>query len=643
MLVIFGGCGGGKDYDQSFDDLWVVDVENKKWNNPPVVGKKPKGREGHAAGVIKNQMIIYGGKGQKTLHSEMYALNLNNFEWKELDQQGQPPGSRESMSSAVIQDSLYIFGGNISNNPDEDLYTNDLYMISIRSSTAICKKIVPSTGSAPQKRLSHSMSNLNNQYLILYGGESYGKILTDVWAFNITTKIWHEIFPQNHLKGRMTHICYAHHDSFFVFGGMGEDKAALSELAIIKFGKRPNNMNGTSVSKTFNSNHHPIDSNKMNSSTNHKISDYFYCYQCNHDSNSCQFFERFPEIGTPKFNFFAKVQILPYSLDTLSSLFQDPFAALLRIGELLNSSSVFINIIGQVYLRGDVICKFTPPSVSIDLSFLPLQENDEESELRTKMLTEWRSNDAKTIKILEIYSEMHFQPDKNAGICAGSNESGFVSAIFKISDTGLIIVRTEEYYAAFLMKKSETFIPLYVIIYGKSKNIVFPSKEISYANIQNIVAHSHLTNISEIFDRPNGTTIYLYPKEIEHVSNDLFFQGNSFSSLLSKVKDIKYWLCGSHIVFEESNKLNLTENVSYSCNRIDCPYFSVLIYCKKKIIFWDFKKVENNKRAREECFEIKIKDKSLLSKTTGQLDWNIRTMQLYSDIFSCSKKIAMEE
>ena len=84
------------------------------------------------------------------------------------------------MSSAVIQDSLYIFGGNISNNPDEDLYTNDLYMISIRSSTAICKKIVPSTGSAPQKRLSHSMSNLNNQYLILYGGESYGKILTDV-------------------------------------------------------------------------------------------------------------------------------------------------------------------------------------------------------------------------------------------------------------------------------------------------------------------------------------------------------------------------------------------------------------------------------------------------------------------------------
>ena len=29
LLIVFGGCGGGGDDSDPFDDIWVVDIENK--------------------------------------------------------------------------------------------------------------------------------------------------------------------------------------------------------------------------------------------------------------------------------------------------------------------------------------------------------------------------------------------------------------------------------------------------------------------------------------------------------------------------------------------------------------------------------------------------------------------------------------
>ena len=80
LLIIFGGCEGAGNENSPFDDVFVVDVENKTFSSPPTTGKKPKAREGHAAGVIKHNMIIYGGSGINCLLSDMYSFNLTNFE-----------------------------------------------------------------------------------------------------------------------------------------------------------------------------------------------------------------------------------------------------------------------------------------------------------------------------------------------------------------------------------------------------------------------------------------------------------------------------------------------------------------------------------------------------------------------------------
>ena len=144
------------------------------------IGKKPKPREGHAAGVIKNIMIVYGGSGTKSLLSDIFALNLNNFEWKEMEQHGATMGPRESMSSAIVYESMYIFGGNISEHSSEnDEYSDDFFYLTIRNNLVNCKKISPDS-ITPPKRLSHSLTNLNNKHLVLFAGEASNKALNDM-------------------------------------------------------------------------------------------------------------------------------------------------------------------------------------------------------------------------------------------------------------------------------------------------------------------------------------------------------------------------------------------------------------------------------------------------------------------------------
>lgn len=80
QLVVFGGCEGGEDQTAPFNDVWVLDLSTKVWALQKITGKKPAGRDGHAGGLIRNNMIIYGGNGTTTLFQDIWILNLLNFE-----------------------------------------------------------------------------------------------------------------------------------------------------------------------------------------------------------------------------------------------------------------------------------------------------------------------------------------------------------------------------------------------------------------------------------------------------------------------------------------------------------------------------------------------------------------------------------
>ena len=84
------------------------------------------------------------------------------------------------MSSTIVHEGMYIYGGNINEQSTEfDEYSDDFFLITLRNNSVNCQKIMPDSV-IPPKRLSHSLSNLNNKHLILFGGEGANKALNDM-------------------------------------------------------------------------------------------------------------------------------------------------------------------------------------------------------------------------------------------------------------------------------------------------------------------------------------------------------------------------------------------------------------------------------------------------------------------------------
>ena len=142
-------------------------------------------------------MVIYGGSdGLDKLFKNMYSLNLKNYEWSKLQVMGNHPGPRESMGYTSLNDAMYIFGGNvnISKRKDRDIFSNDLYRMTLSGKRINCERISPNSTSPPERQL-HSMCTNNKDSLIVSCGEGFAGALSDVWVFNVLENYWTEIIP----------------------------------------------------------------------------------------------------------------------------------------------------------------------------------------------------------------------------------------------------------------------------------------------------------------------------------------------------------------------------------------------------------------------------------------------------------------
>ena len=654
LLVMFGGCQGGGSENQPFDDIWVVDIESKAWTRPETFGKKPEPREGHAAGVIRNTLIVYGGSGTRSLLSDVYLLNLTSFEWKEAEQHGAVLGPRESMSAAIVNEHMYVFGGNVNNDrtSDKDEYTDDLFQITLKGSIAQCKKLIAES-QVPPKRLSHSLSNLNNRYLILFGGESFGKAVNDLWVYMIDKNIWHEIKPSNQISVRMAHVCYCYKDSVMVFGGMSHDQTVKSDLAILKFGRSEINIsNGSGVNpkrkitKIMNVTARTVPNTGQLVQTTSVSS----CQKCGHSPSTCKFLEQFPELGYPVLNYFPLVQICASSMEQLAALFVDPFAAMIRVAEGLETANVAFSIVGTACLKGGQVCKI----MASDSYREGLGRSENEGgggigggggsgvgSASGKQQELWKNTNVVHVPILEIYTKLELRVDQFVKMCTGVGKINLLPAFFKLSATAVMISRTPTHLAVALLHKAEEYVPLFLAVFDNTGEPMYPNKELVNANMVNVYSRSHLHS-ADVFKHKMGTSIYLYTPELESIVGDILHQGSSFSQLVSKLKNVQYVVAGSLI---KRDKQSNRESVGFQMPFLSMAYtnhFSVLVYVKKRLVYWEFKKNEKGKRAREDCVIIKLVDEDMVNSVTGMIVWNLKSMHLFGDVFPATKRRAIE-
>lgn len=202
-FIVFGGdtlkLNSKKEMD---DDIYLFNINTKRWTIPNPIGKRPCGRYGHKITVIQ--------------HAE---------------------GMKDSLNKANGGTKLFLFGGQF-----DDLYFNDLYSFNLASfrKTDSHWDVVKPESFSPPPMSNHVMCTFDNK-LYVFGGETVAGLLNDIFMYDPATNDWQFIVgkagrQQDGVpKPRQEHSCLVYKNLMCVYGGKDSEGNYLSDLWFFNF------------------------------------------------------------------------------------------------------------------------------------------------------------------------------------------------------------------------------------------------------------------------------------------------------------------------------------------------------------------------------------------------------------------------
>lgn len=134
-LLIFGGINRRTRYD----DVWVLNVADKKWEQPNIEGPCPAARAHHTATKCGNKILVFGGyAGNGRALGDLWILHLSEdcvpLRWEEALLSGAPPTPRFDHCAFIFPvtpnsstfDKYMIMGGRDNSSQFSDSYMLDL-------------------------------------------------------------------------------------------------------------------------------------------------------------------------------------------------------------------------------------------------------------------------------------------------------------------------------------------------------------------------------------------------------------------------------------------------------------------------------------------------------------------------------------
>ncbi|XP_024971190.1 kelch domain-containing protein 4 [Cynara cardunculus var. scolymus] len=143
-LIVFGGFYDTLREVRYFNDLYVFDLDNFKWQEiKPTPGCLwPSARSGFQLFVYQDDIYLYGGYSKEVssdknssekgiVHSDMWLLDPKTWVWNKVKKGGMPPGPRAGFSMCVHKKRAVLFGGVVDMEAEGDvlmsLFLNELY------------------------------------------------------------------------------------------------------------------------------------------------------------------------------------------------------------------------------------------------------------------------------------------------------------------------------------------------------------------------------------------------------------------------------------------------------------------------------------------------------------------------------------
>eukprot|EP00930_Biecheleria_cincta_P103951 TRINITY_DN9605_c0_g4_i1.p1 TRINITY_DN9605_c0_g4~~TRINITY_DN9605_c0_g4_i1.p1 ORF type:complete len:4232 (-),score=759.91 TRINITY_DN9605_c0_g4_i1:457-13152(-) len=112
-LVLFGGHGGVGYQRRAFNDVWTLNLDSYRWTELICHGNPPAPRSGHASFQKEGLVFVFGGWNCESQFNDLFMLDIENKDWSDLDLCWSVP--RWNMAAQLVEAipswRVFIFGG----------------------------------------------------------------------------------------------------------------------------------------------------------------------------------------------------------------------------------------------------------------------------------------------------------------------------------------------------------------------------------------------------------------------------------------------------------------------------------------------------------------------------------------------------
>ena len=167
----------------------------------------PSPRYRHSGWTFSGKLWIFGGSGtsldgylndngsflqhhnyiSRGCNNQLLSFNPSSEEWVNLECSGSIPSPRGFHASTIIGDKVWLYGGY-----NDTLVFDELYELSMPS---LIWAHVQTDKTKPQERFSCSLNAITHDKLLLYGGGTVYKTLSDSWILDLPSKTWKQYKP----------------------------------------------------------------------------------------------------------------------------------------------------------------------------------------------------------------------------------------------------------------------------------------------------------------------------------------------------------------------------------------------------------------------------------------------------------------
>jgi N-acetylneuraminic acid mutarotase len=203
-------------------DMHRLHMENLSWEEVKTIGVKPEALTNQTYIFINKKLYMLGGENSKEMSTNnLYILNLETLKWEKRIYLNLyfPEISGHSCIYYKSKNSLIVFGGFA-----KGMYLNSIYNLNLDINDWTKEEY--NLGSVdlnlPEGRMCHS-AIIAKDDMFIYAGFNVEKYFGDLWKFNLLSKEWSLIVPNNSEKPEPrigNSFVYNENDNIiYIFGG----------------------------------------------------------------------------------------------------------------------------------------------------------------------------------------------------------------------------------------------------------------------------------------------------------------------------------------------------------------------------------------------------------------------------------------